>query len=379
MKLKRICPICGGTSADFLCEISFAPICEENLPNTFNIVACSTCHFVFDDLDITQKDLDDYYAHTIKYQHPNAWGNGGYSADSLERYRDIVDFVRPYLDECHSFLDVGAGKGGLLHSVKDVCGCDKIFTAVEPSMRFIKEHNGIYFYPFLEEILESNTYYDFIFCTHVMEHVFDLQSFVKKISDVSKDGKYVYIEVPNAAAYFKGHKAPFYYFDREHINHFTIHSLKNLFFQYGFKMLFSFETQSIGIIFQKTNETVCCNHNFDCGYSAIVDYVEQSKQLDTIDYYSDITKFPVLCWGMGAHLRRIFLKHNFPNPISAIIDRDRGGHGESWNGIPLVTSDILLDDQYALSSVLITSVLWETEIRKQIAKMNFKGNVFTAF
>lgn len=379
MKLKRICPICGGVSADFLCEISFAPIDEENLPSMFNIVACSNCHFVFDDLDITQKDLDDYYAHSVKYQHPDAWGNGGYSTASLARYRHIVDFVRPYLEECHSFLDIGAGKGGLLHTVKETCHCNKIFTAVEPSMCFIKEHNGIYFYSSLEDTLAQNFRYDFIFCTHVLEHVFDLQSFVKKINDISKIGKYVYIEVPNAAAYVKGHKAPFYYFDREHINHFTIESLKNLFFHYGFKMLFSFETQSIGIIFQNTNETVCGSYNFDSGYSAIVDYVEQSKKLDAIDYYSAITSYPVLCWGMGAHLRRIFLKHDFPKPISAIIDRDRGGRGESWNGIPLVTSDILLDDQFALSTILITSVLWETEIRQQIAKMNFKGSIFTAF
>ena len=38
---------------------------------------------------------------------------------------------------------------------------------------------------------------------------------------------YFYIEVPNAAAYINlDIKPPFYYFDREHINHFTPDSLK---------------------------------------------------------------------------------------------------------------------------------------------------------
>lgn len=378
-KIYRKCPICDADHGSVLCSIEFSPCNNERLPEVFDVVSCSRCKFVFDDLAITQKDLDEYYAHTIKYQHPDAWGNGGFSAASLERYVHILEFVRPYLDNSNSFLDIGAGKGGLLYSVKDVCGGKKQFTAIEPSMPFVIEHDDVSFYPFFDEILEKNFYYDFIFCTHVLEHVFDLQSFVENISKVSKEGKYVYIEVPNAAAYIKGYKAPFYYFDREHINHFTMNSLNNLFSRYGFEMVSSFETQSIGVIFKKTCTKKLDFIHSDCEYSCLIDYVEQSKKLDEIDYYKDIDKFPILCWGMGAYLRRIFLKPNFPKSIAAIIDRDRGGRHESWQGIPLVTSDILFDEQYISSTVLITSVLWSNEIRQQLLAMNFKGSIRNSF
>ena len=100
--------------------------------------------------------------------------------------------------------------------------------------------------------------------------------------------------------------------------------------------------------------------------------------LENSNYYDDIS-FPVICWGMGAHLRRVFSKPAFPKPVSAIIDRDRGGHGESWQGIPLVTADILREEQYAQSTVLITSVLYADEIKHQLANMGFRGKVLTAF
>ena len=290
-----------------------------------------------------------------------------------------MEFVRPYLNSSRSFLDIGAGKGGLLYSVKEICGREKQLTAIEPSIPFATEHNGISFYPFFDEIIDKSFYFDFIFCTHVLEHVFNLQGFVENISKVSKEGKYVYIEVPNAAAYIKGYNAPFYYFDREHINHFTLTSIKNLFASYGFEVISSFETQSIGIIFRKIGMKTLNFTCFDNKYSSIIDYIDQSNKLDNIDCYSKIDKFPILCWGMGAHLRRIFLKPNFPKAISAIIDRDRGGRGESWQGIPLVTSDILFDEQYASSTVLITSVLWANEIRQQLLEMNFKGNIINSF
>ena len=70
---------------------------------------------------------------------------------------------------------------------------------------------------------------------------------------------------------------------------------------------------------------------------------------------------------------------NFPKPIAAIIDRDRGGQGRIWNDIPLVTADILAEEAFSRSTVLITSVLYAEEIRRQLEEEGFQGTVLTAF
>ena len=377
--VKRYCPICGNKMGNKLCDISFSSIDQENLPLHFDVVSCANCQFVFDDLAITQQDLDDYYTHTIKYHHPDTCGSGGFSPASLARYAHVVELCKKYLSGCQSFLDIGAGKGGLLQTVMKACGDQGQYVAVEPSMALVKEYGGVRFYPFLDELLAQNAQYDFVFCTHVLEHVYDLSDFIEKIGKVLSDGKYAYIEVPNAAAYIIGQKAPYYYFDREHINHFTPTSLKNLFSFHGFELVFSEDAANIGMILRKSTagkHSSCVDSDED--FTKIVAYVEQSKSLENSNYYDDIS-FPVICWGMGAHLRRVFSKPAFPRPVSAIIDRDRGGHGESWQGIPLVTADILREEQYAQSTVLITSVLYADEIKHQLANMGFRGKVLTAF
>ena len=94
--------------------------------------------------------------------------------------------------------------------------------------------------------------------------------------------------------------------------------------------------------------------------------------------YDDID-VPVILWGFGAYLRMVFLKPDFPRNISAIIDRDRGGKGESWNGIPFVSEAILDESEFSKATVIITSVLYADEIKRQLQARGFAGKVLTAF
>lgn len=72
---------------------------------------------------------------------------------------------------------------------------------------------------------------DCVLCCQVLEHVFALDAFLADIGKLSTPESILYIEVPDAAGYADFFHAPFYYFDREHINHFTLGSLDNLVYQ----------------------------------------------------------------------------------------------------------------------------------------------------
>lgn len=246
-------------------------------------------------------------------------------------------------------------------------------------MRLSNERNGIKFFCSIDEIIDANIKFDFVFCTHVIEHIYDLHQFIKKMDLVLGEKALCYIEVPNAAAYITGHKAPFYYFDREHINHFTPVSLKNLFLLHGFEDIWHEYSNNIAMIFQKSTPTNIAELSYDHTYAQnILAYIEQSRVLDAGISYDNLTP-PIILWGFGAYLRRIFLKPDFPEAIAAIIDRDRGGKGRMWNGIPLVTADILAKKEFSRATVLITSVLYAEEITCRITQSGFQGTVLTAF
>lgn len=374
----RPCPLCGNFESQRICSIHLSPVADESLPPSFHVVFCTRCGFCFDDLMACQDDFDRYYARSIKYQQPDTWGSGDLSVASCARYAAVFDVCKKYLQDDFFLLDIGAGKGGLLRYIARVRERLALY-AVEPSIYSMKSHDGIKFFGNLDELINEHVKFDMIFCTHVMEHVYDLHFFIKMVKSVIKEKGMLYIEVPNASAYIDGHNAPFYYFDREHINHFTPVSMKRLFSAHGFDVVWSNNSHNISVLFRKSEkENAVELLNCDTYVQRILAYVEKSKKIESMISYTSIT-YPVVLWGFGAYLRRVFLKTDFPKPIAAIIDRDRGGQGQMWNGIPLVTADILAKKEFSRATVLITSVLYAEEIQKEIAAMNFQGAVVTAF
>ena len=73
--------------------------------------------------------------------------------------------------------------------------------------------------------------------SHVLEHIIDVQGAVAGLRSLVKPGGLVYIEVPDAARYHDHLVAPFHDFNTEHINHFSVGTLKRLFASRGWKIV----------------------------------------------------------------------------------------------------------------------------------------------
>ena len=372
-ELQRVCPICGEKAGEVLCQIELSPMPGEMLPSVFFVVSCCNCGFVFDDMRSSQSAFDSYYEKSLKYQTIGTLGSGGFSQCDMERYSNLFKLLDSDIEPQMKILDVGAGKCGLLkflHSREFTQ-----LTAVEPSMQ--KSDNAIEIYHSLDEF---DGQFDFIFCTQVLEHVFDLRAFLQKILRKSHSDTIFYFEVPDAEKYLSSYRAPFHLFDREHINHFTIQSLKNLgiaFNIFPYKShFFNYVYENVGCFFRKNGHGSIF---FDgSGKEAIKNYITYSAERDTLSHLVNATP-PIIVWGFGAYFRRIYCKEDFPKNISAIIDREQGKSGKVWNNIPFFTSDILKTSEYAQSTVIITAALYAEEIKRELQEMGFKGKVLTAF
>lgn len=387
-RFYRNCPVCNCFVGELLCSINLSPMVDEYLPSSFDVVVCGRCGFCFDDMKATQEDFDIYYTTTNKYQVPDTKGSGGFSAEDVHRYENMFVFCQAMLPKDAAILDIGAGKGGVLHYLKQK-GYNNL-CALEPSAPRQKM-DGIQFYPSFTDILATNKTFNFIFCIQVLEHVFDITTFIKSMRDVSEKNTTYYIEVPNADKYYQGYIAPLHYFDREHINHFNNVTLHELFTSQGFSCVSVMENYctyfNISCLFQlnatQRRERERDHYHYKCkncdDAKMIRKYVSTSINNDFFPYAGTISE-PVILWGMGAYLRRIYLKEDFlPKNIVAIIDRDRGGKGFLWNEIPIVTSDILKQKEFLQATVIITSVLYAGEIKKELSQRLFLGKVLCAF
>ena len=369
--LVRECPICNAKQAQLLCTIDLCPIDGECLPPTFNVVACTNCGFCFDDINATQNDFDKYYAHTVKYSNPQTRGSGGLSAFDRERYDEILKRIHSYIHRESVICDYGAGNGGFLSYMKEK-GYVHLY-AVEPSL--LQKHEN--YFSSLQEMQESIGTVDMLVCSHVFEHIFDLQqATLSLMSALNPVSGLAYVEVPNAANYAHALKAPFYYFDREHINHFTENSLQNLFAINGLKCVGKgtvarSEKCVYGLFSRGSDKNAII---YDGKVSEVKLYVDNSSstKIEIPDCSGD-----VFVWGLGAYLRMIINKPFFPKKLTAIIDRDKGGAGVTLQGIPVLSSDAVFASENA--TVIISSVLYAEEIERYLKSKNFCGRIHRAF
>ena len=140
-----------------------------------------------------------------------------------------VDYMRYNFPKEISILDVGTGYGHFVTAMRKI-GFENI-DGQEPS-------SGRAPVWAIQEDIENLDYqYDIITLFHVLEHVFDPKSLLKKIRNLLNPGGVVLIEVPNidealmnsSPAYTK------FNFFRAHLSYFNASILENLIVSTGFK------------------------------------------------------------------------------------------------------------------------------------------------
>ena len=391
MKLERICPICNCNDAEKLYEINFAKSKNEFIPEYYDIVSCYNCGFIFNNTKWTQRDYDKYYSETSKYSNNFTLGAGGLSDLDLKRYNDIIDRIEKFINKESSILDIGCAKGGLLRTFKDR-GYNNLY-GIEPSedaINYLKTFGIDGKCLSLFNANNINKKFDVIILTQVLEHIFDLKimkSILKKL--LNKDG-ILYVDIPDGTSYIKNNLNSYYYFDLEHINHFSNDTLRYLFNNLEtievnnsyFENVSDIKAYIIYGIFKNSKKI-----NRDIiSLNKMKEYIEESDIKDNylIKQYFDNSK-PTFLWGFGAYLRRLLLDDRYFNNINiaGIIDKNKFLSGLKIknyknNELEIFNPDILENNTDA--NIIITSVLYSKQIEEDLLRdNNFKGKIYKLY
>lgn len=396
--VHRLCPICSyGVGAVLHNQRFFLPEEQHFLPDAYDIVACLKCGFVYADTSASQEDYDRYYQKFSKYEDKAVASGSGTTPWDAQRLEETANDIARFLpDISAAILDIGCANGGLLAALKNKNYHN--LTGLDPSsacVSYIYKEYGIraivggLFTLNLNSTDSSSLRekFDCVILSHVLEHIRDLQTTIKKLFFLIKIGGLLYIEVPDASRYSDYYIVPYYYFDQEHINHFDEHSLENLILQNGFERVFHnkkeipFSEKKLYPVvygFYRKVRSDICTQAIIPGFKArdnVSRYIERSRQADRRSELDELalSQEEIVVWGAGSFTFRLLESSPLGKcNITAFIDKDKKKQGLKLKNATIYPPTILKKHK---CPVIVSSALFSDEIIKEIKGMGISNKI----
>jgi|LakMenEpi03Aug12_release.lakeMendotaPanAssembly.Ray.scaffolds.fasta_scaffold01161_62 hypothetical protein len=231
------CVACDSNNVEYketgLAKFIQFRIFGNNTDNGMPIVGmkCLDCSFVGSADRFTDDETKIYYNgyRDNEYTRTRIMFEPGYTdiekfnsiAYKTHRQEGIQKLIKQYIDvdQIHTVLDYGGDNGSVIPDWFD------------KSKKYVFDISNVPLTSKVESIsLNENKIFDFILCTHLLEHVSDPNDTLGKIKEHANDNTWIYFEIPN-------NPAPYIGIIHEHINFFNIKSATALLNRNGFKVI----------------------------------------------------------------------------------------------------------------------------------------------
>ena len=368
---QRACPICASTQVAVLHTQRYGLFDDSALPRETTIVRCDTCGMVYARSDACAEAYRAHYTQHSKYDTSVAASGSGESPFDRRRLRDTAKFLGESWSRGGSFLDVGAGRGGLLAALRSE-GFSRL-AGVDPAAGCVHAMRTQGF-PAAQGTIEDVTWdltverFDGVVLSHVLEHLYDVDdSFARVAARVAPGGE-IYLEVPDASRYTIDGFPAFYFFDPEHINHFEPAAIVELgrrhdwFVARWWPRWIELDTNqrypALGALLRRANTAAHAPHG-----ASVEAYVLSSRtMLDASSSVRAVQEFvrsqlPIVIWGAGSHAQRLLSQTGLgASNILCIIDNDPGKQGRSLDGHRIVGRDEGVDRAKSEGATVVVAI-----------------------
>jgi len=234
------------------------------------------------------------------------------------------------VDFDHSILDIGCNDGSFLIALENAGYVN--LHGIEPTMDSfnIASNKGLSVYNgFFGEDVAKNTYgkdrFDIVITRYVLEHIVDLADFLKGISLIIRDSGILIIEVPDSEWNLD-------YLDyalwEEHVNYFTINTLRMLLETYGFSIVHYettlFSGKALTVYCEKRQKTIKNVQYKNYDLKKIHKYGKSWQPFkENLHNFLETRNRPIVMYGCGARSSNFINFTEIHNMVDFFID-DQG-------------------------------------------------------
>jgi len=390
----RPCPICQGTRVDPLHHQSFVLTENHPLADGYDVVCCETCGFVYADTAVTQRAYDQFYADSSKYADVQTGTGGGDLPWDDRRLEDTArEIARLVPGKDALIVDVGCANGGLLKWLsrldrRRLVGVDPALACARAAERFPGVTGMVGTLFSLPSELEDA---DCIILSHVLEHVRDLEPALRAVFEKLRVGGMLYVEVPDATRYADFIAAPLQDFNTEHINHFSLHSLRSLLESNGFAVRHEGQKTieaSAGVPYpalwimaercasQVTSGTTAIERDAELCASIERYIVRSLERISAIDAHlaAELARLDeIVVWGAGQTILKLLAVSSLARArIAAFVDTNPALHCKHLRGAPILSPDAL---GAFPQPILIGSLISHEPIARRIRELGLPNRV----
>jgi len=376
----KFCPVCDSNNIKKISRVKKETgYFKKKINVTLNI--CKSCSFVFQSPRISKYYLDKYYkksnnasGKTFFLKNKNNYKYG------LNHSR--FDFLKNNIKKNKkkiSILDIGSSSNNFLELFDK-----KKFNlnAVEPSRqnnnKLIKLYNETF------EKIKFKKKFDIIVSFHTLEHIYDVNFFIKKISEIIKPNGVFFVEVPNGLK--MGFTTIEDYYPFEHMSYFNSENLKILLTKHNFgnflfdksdntnlRVLAYFKDKPkknfiIKKTIRKKVNIFVRNYNKYQKKNNLLKKIIINKLNNFIKKYKNQKKI-VAIYGAGVHTHYLFSLSNAISYAKYIFDGNIDKKGRYFKNYQIKHIDEI--SKYKIDVIIISSVNFEEEIYNSLLKINF--------
>jgi FlaA1/EpsC-like NDP-sugar epimerase len=241
----------------------------------------------------------------------------------------------------------------------------------------------------LEERKRTHRTYDAVILSAVLEHIPNINTFLKSLKSwMARDG-FLVIEVPDLEFFKNSKNAPFQELSVEHVNFFTAASLKNLLGTFGFKVVrkrnFICAAAPGGItgaVLTMVGQLKISSRTPKIertSRSAMKEYIKNSRK--TLEEEKRVIRKivaanrPILVWGTGTLCQRLLAQGELvKDKIISFVDSNPHYKGKMLAGVPIISPEQIQSN----APILIASWGFQYEIATTIKEhLRLKNKIIT--
>jgi hypothetical protein len=343
---------------------------SQNILGTLDIVYCNQCGLVFN------REFNSNYLSII---YDENYSSGlPLSQNVLDKYHYIVDWIDENVPLKNKIsIEVGASdftfsKLLLKKHVKKVIAIDPSPVQTPPEKVELKK---CYFPD--DSLIKDVENADIIFMRHILEHVplpIDTIQFLKSI----KENAFLYVEVPRLENILNENK--YYDFIYEHVSYFSSAFLHRLFQENGFNIINETminDSQHVGMLVSRTLNQQPSSYDHTLNFNPALFHQRIDEDLSGLaSIINDPGKTAIYGAGNHAIYTAAYLNLN-PNTIVCLFDINpkKQGYYSPGTLIPITTPTV--DKINKLDTIIIMAALHQNEIYTQIRNdYSFKGDIY---